>query len=237
MINVTRLLKDYRESDALNSLVSVHAALDEPVFLTKGGELVAFLAVRGQDAERLDESQRDAVARRFQSAVRVFDENFRLYQYLIKSDQPVVAAEAPANCVLREAMENRLGYFRSKPAPLFSFDAYLAVVYGGWKQADTLSGRLHQLMTKPLVALREMLSESSRLTLLDTELDRAQEILRQRLSSLVVQLGDVVGLEVLDHERAFQFLRRLVNYTPYKAEGARLSGSVYVDFQACDSGP
>jgi type IV secretion system protein VirB4 len=236
MTKLTRLLKDYRESGALNSLVSVHAALDEPVFLTKGGELVAFLAVRGQDAECLDESQRDTVARRFQSALRIFDENFRLYQYLIKSDQPVMAPEAPANPILQEAMENRLEYFRDKQAALFSFDAYLAVVYGGWKQADTLTGRLHQLITKPRLAFREMLTESSRLTLLDTELDRAQEILRQKVSSLVVHLGDVVGLEVLDHERAFMLQRRLLNYTPYKAEGARLNGSIYADFQACDSG-
>src|ERR1700722_7322753 len=112
MLNLTRLLKDYRESGALHSLVSVHAALEEPVFLTKGGELVAFLAVRGPDAECLDESQRDALARRFQSAIRIFDENYRLHQYLIKSDQPVIASETAANPILQEAIENRLDYFR-----------------------------------------------------------------------------------------------------------------------------
>jgi len=236
MTNVTRLLKDYRDSGALNALVSIHAALEEPLFLTKGGELVAFLAMLGPDAECLDESQRDAVARRFESAMRTFDENFRIYQYLIKSDQAAIPAESHASPVLQEAVQNRLEYFRTKPSALYSLDAYLAIVYGGWKQADTLRGRFHHLMTEPRRALGDILSERGRLTLLDAELGRAQEVLGNKVSSLVVQLGDFVGLEVLDHERAFQFLRRLLNYAPDKAEGARLNGPVYVDFQACDSG-
>jgi len=48
-------------------------------------------------------------------------------------------------------------------------------------------------------------------------------------------MPDAIRVQVLDKERAYRFLRSLVNYAPYKVEGVRLKHDRYVDFQACDS--
>ena len=79
MIKVKRILKDYDESGALNTLVNIHATVAENVFLTKSADLVMLLALRGVDPECLDHCQKDQIARRFESALRIFDERFRVY--------------------------------------------------------------------------------------------------------------------------------------------------------------
>lgn len=129
MIKISRILKDYRDSGALNALVNVHAAIDERLFLTKSGELVAFLALQGPDYECLDASELDTVTRRFASAVRVFDDNFRIYQYLIKNDHPAIPSRSYDNPVVQEALETRNAYLQAKGGSLYSLETYLAVVY------------------------------------------------------------------------------------------------------------
>jgi type IV secretory pathway VirB4 component len=84
MTKLSRILKDYRDSGALHAKVGIHAALDNQTFLCKSGDLVAFLALRGLDSECLDPGQLDQVTRQFESAIRGFEEKFRVMQYLVK---------------------------------------------------------------------------------------------------------------------------------------------------------
>ncbi len=44
-----------------------------------------------------------------------------------------------------------------------------------------------------------------------------------------------MNLAILDHTQGFHLLRRLLNYTRYKADSLRLRYASFVDFQACDS--
>src|SRR3989442_13323892 len=104
MIKLSRILKDYQESGALNALVNVHAAVDDYTFLTKSGDLLAVVAVQGVDYECLDHSQLDQLARRFEAAVRIFDESFRVYQYLIKRDNVSIPHRHYDNPVIEEAI-------------------------------------------------------------------------------------------------------------------------------------
>src|SRR5437867_3061981 len=54
MISLKRIVKDYKDSGALNALVNIHAGVGENVFLTKSGGLVMILALRGVDYEGLE---------------------------------------------------------------------------------------------------------------------------------------------------------------------------------------
>src|SRR2546427_10575277 len=87
MVKLTRILRDYRESGALNALININAAIGSNTFVTKSGDLVVFLGIQGIDDECLDAAEIDQVAHRYEAAVRVFDERFRIYQYLVKRDQ------------------------------------------------------------------------------------------------------------------------------------------------------
>ena len=52
--------------------------------------------VRGVDYEGLTHAQRQALAHRFEAALRLLDEHCRVYQYLIKRHgRPFVAAACP----------------------------------------------------------------------------------------------------------------------------------------------
>ncbi len=210
MTRLSRILKDHHESGAMNALINIHAAIDEQIFLTKGGDLVMMLAARGVDYECLDPSQLDQIARRFEAAVRVFDENFRLYQYLVKRDGAALPHRTYDNPVVQAAIKNRIAYLQRKANSLYSVETYYAVVYQGWKQAN--AHKLAEFLTRPLISLREMLSSKVGATVLEHELDGASDILTNKVMSFLVQLQDTIHVEVLDKQRAFRFLRQLVKH-------------------------
>ena len=53
-------------------------------FLTKSGDLGLVLAVSGVDFERLASAEVDNYTKRLESALKIFDEGRRVYQYLFK---------------------------------------------------------------------------------------------------------------------------------------------------------
>jgi type IV secretion/conjugal transfer VirB4 family ATPase len=233
MVKLSRIFKDYQESGALNALVNVHAVVDDYTFLTKSGDLLAVVAVRGVDYECLDHSQLDQLARRFEAAVRIFDESFRVYQYLIKRDIVSIPHRHYDNPVIEEAIANRMAYLKEKANRLYSLEIYFAVVYEGSRPTHDWS--LSHLFTSPRAALREMLSTERKVTVLEEEMHKTCELLKNKVMNLVIQLQDALQVEVLDKEHAFRFFRGLLNYTPYKSDGVRLKYDNFVDFQACDS--
>ena len=234
MIKVKRILKDYEESGALNTLVNIHATVAENVFLTKSADLVMLLALRGVDPECLDHSQKDQIARRFESALRMFDERFRVYQYLLKRESGPLPHEHYANPVVEEAIADRIEYLNAKSSTLYSIEAYLAVVYEDWMPAQDLRGTLRHFATEPKAAWRRMFSTKHASADLAGEIDRAREVLAGKVTSFILQLQDAIEVELLDVQRGFTFLRRLLNYAPFK-EGMRMKHGDFVDFQACDS--
>ena len=86
MVNLGRAFKDYKESGALNALLAPACFVDGSAFLTKAGDLGVALAVGGIDYECLDAGVLDSLTRRFESAMRTFDERYSIYQYLLKPD-------------------------------------------------------------------------------------------------------------------------------------------------------
>src|ERR1700674_4733540 len=102
VVKISRILKDYRESGALNALVNIQAAIDDHTFLTKSGDLVILLKVKGVDGECLEPLEVDQIVRRFGSAIRTFHEQFRIYQYLVKRDYGPVPHGEYEDSVVRE---------------------------------------------------------------------------------------------------------------------------------------
>src|ERR1700674_3698256 len=80
----SRILRPFEQTGAFNALINLHGFVDDRTFLTKSGDLGVVIAVEGVDDKCLDADQRDAVARRFEAALRVFDDHTRLLQYVIK---------------------------------------------------------------------------------------------------------------------------------------------------------
>jgi type IV secretion/conjugal transfer VirB4 family ATPase len=235
MIRLSRIVRDYQDAGALNALVNVQAAVDEHTFATKSGHVLTVLRASGVDFECLDPSQLDQIARRFESSLRIFDEHFRVYQYLLKRDHAIIPARDYANPILQEAITSRIADLKARSAALYTLDIYWVIVYEGWRPARGLRQMLSRMTARPRAASREALSTETKITALEDGLERACETLTNKVASFVVQLEDVVPLERLDKQAAHGFLRRLLNYAPYKSDTGQLKYDEFVDFQICDS--
>jgi integrase len=232
MIQVGRIVKDYSEAGSFNVLLPYLAALDNYTFLNKSGDMAQFLRMEGVDYECMDAGQRDQVARRFESVLRNLDENYCIRQFVLKRDDVPIPSRPHDNKVVQQATASRIAYLQGKRKSLYSLETYLAVIYEGGKLQRSLG--ISDFARDPLQFFRRM-SDKATMSILEEELTRAQQTLTDRVMNFVVQMPDSLKVKVLDKQQAFRFLRRLVNYEPYKADHVGLKYDSYVDFQACDS--
>ena len=92
------------------------------MFLTKSGDVGVILEVRGIDYECLDGASIDAFTKRLESALRLFDENYRVYQYLFKRSNPGISYKLYGNPIVDAAIRNRIGLSCEQVGPaLFTF--------------------------------------------------------------------------------------------------------------------
>src|ERR1700681_2319594 len=132
MVRLSRILKDFRETGALNSLIALWGFVDDTTFLTKAGAVGVLYRLQGVDFECLDHPQRQAIAHRFEQALRQLDETFRVYQYVVKRPSRLVACAAHAQPIVNEALQRRAAYLASKADTLFELELYFVVLYEGW---------------------------------------------------------------------------------------------------------
>lgn len=96
MVKLSRILRDYREAGSVNDLLALWGFVDDTTFLTKAGHVGVVYRLGGIDYEGLTHAQRNAVAHRFEAALRLLNEQCRVYQYLMKRViEPIVAAPCP----------------------------------------------------------------------------------------------------------------------------------------------
>lgn len=235
MIRPPRVLKDYQESGALNALINFTAAIGPNTFVTKSGDLMAIVAVPGIDDECLDASDIEQITHRFQTGLSVFNERFRVYQYLLKRDQPNIPHRDYSNPVVQAAVQNRIDYLTHRSPSLHTIEIFWAVIYEGWRSSRSFKDRFSAWVTRPKASLRQMVSTDQTIEHLKQQLEQAEELLMNRVNAFVIQLRDSVPAEILDTDHAYRFLRRLLNYSPHKAETVGLNYDQFLDFQACDS--
>ncbi|MGC1965853.1 MAG: hypothetical protein WA673_05300, partial [Candidatus Acidiferrales bacterium] len=77
MLKLQRIFKNYAETGSLPEQVNLYGFIGPEVFLTKSGETGVVLEVRGVDYECLDQPAIDGFTKRLESALKLFDENYR----------------------------------------------------------------------------------------------------------------------------------------------------------------
>src|SRR5260370_29032834 len=90
MLRLSRIFKNYDETGSLNEQINLYGFIGPHVFLTKSGEGGAILEVRGVDYECLDAASIDGSTKRLESALKLLDENYRVYQYLFNRNNETV---------------------------------------------------------------------------------------------------------------------------------------------------
>jgi len=232
---LSRIHSEYRDAGALHQLVNLFGFVDSGTFLTKSGDLGVVIEVRGVDYECLDPDQLDRVARRFEATLKIFDDRFRVYQYLLKREDPALPAEEhPQNSVLQRAVSTRLAHLKARAARLYSIDTYFVVLYQARPSDSSFAEALSAAANRPLAAILEGLSTGRKVDLLGAEIDRDREALANRVGSFLVQLRDIVKPRMLEKGEAFAFLRRLLNYSRRCEIPERLKHDVFLDYFLCD---
>jgi type IV secretion system protein VirB4 len=234
MLRIRRILRDYQEAGSVNSLLALWGFVDEHTFLTKAGHVGVVYRLAGVDYECLTHAQRRDVVHQFEAALRLLDESCRVYQYLCKRRIEPVAVPSCRQPIVAQAIERRAQYLNGRRDELFDLDLYVVLVYEGLQVRTRTSTQLRGALRAPQRAMREWLSTKTMCTLLESAVDRAIVHLQQRASAFEVQLANTVRPTRLTKADAFQFFRRLVNYTPHKAAGAHLQYDTHLDYFVAD---
>ena len=72
MLRISRILKPWQESGALNAQINLYGFWNDEAFLTKSGDLGVVLRVRGVDYESLDRAAQEYAVKRLEAALKTF---------------------------------------------------------------------------------------------------------------------------------------------------------------------
>ena len=238
MLRLSRIFKNYSETGSLAEKVNLYGFIGPETFLTKAGETGLILEVRGVDYECLDDSEIDALTKRLESALKLFDETCRVYQYLFKRNREAIPYRLYGSPIVDAAIKNRLAYLGSKSDSLFSLSIYYVVLYQTARTGVRLAAALAELPKNPkksLVALASQLFTKNRAVVLGEEVEEALRNLLQKARNFIVQVSDFLAVRILDKQEAFRILKRTLNFHPDKLELARLKHDTFLDYYLPES--
>jgi len=238
MLNLKRIFKTYEETGSLNAMVNLFGFIGPQVFLTKSGDAGIVLELQGVDYECLDASAIDAFTKRLESALRLFDENYRVYQLLFKRNRQTIPHTFCGKPVVDTAIRNRVAYFAAKSDNLFSLSVYVAVLCPAISARRSLATSLLDFRKNPrgsIADLRAHFSSRASIRLDDVQLTRAEATLRQKAESFRTHVSDFVSVRILGKDEAFVVLKRTLNFDPLKLDSARLKHDTFLDYYLCES--
>jgi type IV secretion/conjugal transfer VirB4 family ATPase len=238
MLRISRIFKNYAETGSLGEQLNLYGFVSSEVFLTKSGEVGVILEVRGVDYECLDGASVDAVTKRLESALKLFDENCRVYQYLFKRNNETIPYKLYGSPVVDTAIKNRIAYLSSKADTLFSLSVYYMVLYRGFQAAQSFAGVQREFSKGPKRGFTELaaqLSSRKQVLVLGKGVEDAQSALLRKAHGFILQVSDFLAVRVLDKQEAFRILKRTLNFDPQKLELAKLKHDTFLDYYLPES--
>src|SRR5713226_5209404 len=238
MFRLSRIFKNYRETGSLNEQINLYGFIGPHVFLTKSGELGVILEVRGIDYECLDAASIDGFTKRLESALKLFDENYCVYQYLFKRNNETIPYKLYGNSIVDSAIKNRIAYLGSKADKLFSMSVYYVLLHQGFQVSDKLGRAIAQFSRNPKKALSDLrahFSGQKQVVTLGQHVGNAQAALLQKARSFILQVSDFLSVRMLDKQEGFRVLKRTLNFHPDKLELAKLKYDTFLDYYLPES--
>ena len=238
MLNLRRLFKNYDEAGSLNAMVNLFGFAGPEMFLTKTGDAGMVLAVEGVDYECLDQPSIDALTKRLESALRLFDEDHRVYQLLFKRNQEAIPHSFCGKGIVDTAIRNRIAYFAEKTESLFSLSIFFVVLCPAISARRSLTNSILEFPADPRASFAEWQARfsSTASVLLDSrEIARAEAALRQKLESFQTQVSDFLSVRILEKDEAFRVLKRTLNFDPLKLDGAKRTHDTFLDYYLPES--
>jgi type IV secretion/conjugal transfer VirB4 family ATPase len=239
MLKLQRIFKNYQETGSLPEQVNLYGFIGPEVFLTKSGETGVVLEVRGVDYECLDQAAIDGFTKRLESALKLFDENCRVYQYLFKRNNQAIPYQIYRNPVVDAAIENRIAYLQAKAGTLFALSVYYVLLYQRLETSARLEMALSRFLENPSKSFFEVCSQSfstkKTVLVLGKDLDQAQAAVLQKARNFILQVSDFLPARILGKHEAFVVLKRTLNFDPEKLGAARLKHDTFLDYYLPES--
>ena len=238
MLNLKRVFKNYDETGSLNAMVNLFGFIGPEVFLTKSGDAGLVLELQGVDYECLDTSTLDGFTKRLESALRLFDENYRVYQLLFKRNRQPIPHTFCGKPIVDAAIRERIAYFAEKADDLFSLSIFFVVLCPALTARRSLANSVLEFPENPrksLADLRARLSSIACVRLDRREIERVESVLRQKMESFRTHISDFVGSRILGKQEAFTVLKRTLNFDPQKLSAAKLKHDTFLDYYLCES--
>jgi type IV secretion/conjugal transfer VirB4 family ATPase len=238
MLRLSRIFKNYNETGSLSERINLYGFIGPHVFLTKSGEVGVILEVRGVDYECLETASLDGFTKRLESALKLFDENFRVYQYLFKRNNETIPYKLYDSPIVDAAIKNRIAYLGSKADTLFSLSVYYVILFQGFQTSQKLGNALAEFSKNPKKAiadLRAHFSGEKQVVVLGQHVSNAQAALLQKARSFIFQVSDFLTARMLDKQEAFRVLKRTLNFHPDKLELAKLKYDTFLDYYLPES--
>lgn len=189
MLKISRILRDYEDAGSLNSLLAPWAFVGDAI-LTKAGHVGFVYRLAGVDYECLDHPQRRDIVHRFEAALRLLDERYRVYQYLLKRRIDPVASERCRHRFVDEAVQGRAAYLNGRRNELFGLELIVVLMFEAVSAQPKTSTRLAGLWRDPRTAARNWLSATQTLSMLEADLDAALAQLTHTATSFETLLAD-----------------------------------------------
>jgi len=238
MLTLRRIFKNYDEAGSLNAMVNLFGFVGPQVFLTKSGEVGIVMEVQGVDYECLDTLTVDGLTKRLESALRLFDENYRVYQMLFKSSRRAIPHTFCGKPVVDSAIRDRIAYFAEKADELFSLSIYFVVLCPALSARRSLAATVLEFPEHPrksVADLRARFSSSATVRLLGREINRAESLILQKVDNFRTHVSDFVRVRALGKQEAFGVLKRTLNFDPLKLEAARPKHDTFLDYYLAES--
>ena len=238
MLKLKKIFKNYEETGSLNAMVNLFGFLGPQVFLTKSGEAGVVLEVQGVDYECLDTPTLDALTKRLESALRLFDENYRVYQLLFKRNRQPIPHSFCGKPLVDAAIRERIAYFAGKADDLFSLSIFYVVLCPALAAHRSLAGTILEFPENPrksLADLRARFSTQASVRLDEREIARAEAVLLHKVESFRTHVSDFVSARILGKEEAFSILKRTLNFDVLKLQAAKLKHDTFLDYYLAES--
>ena len=238
MLNLKRVFKNYEETGSLNAMINLFGFIGPQVFLTKSGDAGIVLELEGVDYECRDAAEIDAFTKRLESALRLFDEKYRVYQLLFKRNRQKIPHSYSGKPVVDAAIRQRVAYFAAKAEDLFSLSIYFVVLCPALAARRSLAGAILEFPENPgrsMAELRARFSSTASVRLNEGEITQAEAVLHQKVESFRTHVSDFVSARILGKDEAFTVLKHTLNFDPLKLDCARRKHDTFLDYYLAES--
>ena len=237
MLNLSKIIKPWKEADALSAHINLYGFWSETAFLTKSGDLGMVLSVAGVDYESLDNDEQQYAVKRLESALKAFGEGFHVYQYLFKTNWPVIPFASYGDELIDAAIDQRRQFFESKRDRLYQIEIFYVIVLEGSRSRTGIMPALLRLPYDPQGGIRELKAQftsDNMKILLRTQIDKDLLRIEQCVQNFTRHLADLMPIDAQGQEAQFRFFRRLLNFDEWRIAGKPQS-TQYLDFQVVNS--